>query len=468
MMQRGQPQRNSTLIDADELQLRAQGGLVRPDLNRNPSSRPTLVNFGDDPIPGTNVQARSLMGRGGAGLVQSRSVFGVDEVWEKELAKLQIIEAQEKAEKEAQRKLEEEKKAVEDAKMAKKTAKKNKGKNKSIENLTALTVTDDSKRLGPTNFEEVSPIARVTTEPPLLPAVKPFPAPAPKEESETESESDDPKARRKSRSSNMIRSTSRQDWLSDDERPKPKPLPRRQPIGADSDSDEDLPLTSALARVKARKDSQQQEVDDDSDEDRPLAAVLNSKSMSTFDFGGTVLAEVVKPESKPIPRVKPLMRSINQDDSDDDDKPLGLQHPNAKPWASGLGGESDDEQPLGMRYSMAPSQMFMQPQQQMMQEQMMQQQMMQQQMMMAAQMQNSMFNPMMMGGMNAGMGGGMPGMNMNMGMGMGMGMPPMGLQNMSMGMMSMPQLAAGEPTIDPAKYGAVDRWRKNVGSADDG
>lgn len=66
--------------------------------------------------------------------------------------------------------------------------------------------------------------------------------------------------------------------------------------------------------------------------------------------------------------------------------------------------------------------------------------------MMAAQMRGSMFNPMMMG-------------NMNMGFPMpGTGMMPM----------SMPPAGIAEPPVDPAKFGAVDRWRRDVGGEAEG
>jgi hypothetical protein len=431
MMQRPQMQRGNTLISMEDLQRRSQ----MPQL-RSTVSHGQLLNMDDEPIPGTNVRARPQMGRTGSGLPQSRSVFGVDQVWERELAKLQQIEAMEKAEDEENQKIEAEKRKREEEKAAKKAGKKGKGK----DTLNVYTVANDDMALLP---EEQIPIRRASAVPPLLPAVNPFPMPAKVADSSSESDSDCEPNPRKTQS-RMQRSASRQDWLSDDERqavprPRPRQVSQRLADGLrmDNSDDEDLPLTTALAKAKAKQQAE------DSEEDKPLAAVLN-KAISTFDFGGTVLADIGKPQEK--------SRTPKADDSDDDDKPLGLQHAGTRQtmFARTGDGELDDEQPLGMRFSAAPSQIFMQQQQQQQQ-----QMMMQQQMMAAAQMHGSMFNPMFMAGMN-GMGGGMHGI------GMGMGFP-------NTSMMQMPPMPVADPGLVPeaAKLGRVDRWRRDVGGTGD-
>ena len=453
MMQRPQVTRSGTLIDAQALHQNAQGDVRRPDLQRSPSSGEPLLNFATDPIPGTNIQARPQIGRAGNNLPTVRSVFGVDQIWEKELAKLQKIEELERVEEEERKKREAEERAREEAKVAKKAAKKAKGKNKPL--LDAEIAHDQS-----TNADHsISPIERAPEAPPLLPTVNPFAMP-PKVADSSDSGSDaDTPGVKKAPSRMQNNPESHQEWLSDDERPavaRPRPRPRARPrpptsggnfaaglrINNDSD-DSDVPLTSALAKAKQRQQAE------DSEEDKPLAAVLKN-SISTLDFGGTVL-EVQKPVQKvsiPQPQLRtPALRDTKVDDDDDeDDKPLALR---VSRFGVG-GGESDDEKPLGMRYSMAPSQVFVQQQQQ--QQAMMQQQMMQQQMMAAASIRGSMFNPMMMG-------------NMNMGMGFG---NPMGMPGINPGMMAMagpPMGIIDTPPVDPAKLSAVDRWRRGVGSA---
>jgi hypothetical protein len=374
----------------------------------------------------------------------------VDQVWEKELAKLQQIEAIEKAEEEERKRVEAEQLAREEAKAAKKAAKRAKGKNKPL-----LDTGLDSNQY--VDQGGVLPISRAPEAPPLLPSVDPFAMP-PKAAESSDSDSDaDPTSFNKA-ASRMQNSKSQQDWLSDDERQvaaaRPRPRPRTENstparnisrfaaglhVTRSDSEDSDVPLTSALAKAKQRQQAE------DSEEDKPLATVL-SNSLSALDFGGTLLADVKKsPEPKlSMPQPRPALRNVEIDDDGEDDQPLGLR---ASKFGLG-GGDDDDEKPLGMRYSTAPSQLFAQQQQQ---QAMMQQQMMQQQMMAAAQMRGSMFNPMMMGNMN---------MGMAMGYGNSMGMP---------GMMAMqgPQVGVMDAgPADPAKLSAVDRWRRGVGGAE--
>jgi hypothetical protein len=457
MMQRAQPTRNGTLIDAQTLQKNAQGAILRPELHRNPSSKEPLLDFAADPIPGTIVQPRPQMGRADSSIPNSRSVFGVDQIWEKELAKLQQIQVLERAEEEERKRLEAEQQAREEAKAAKKAAKKAKGKNKPP--LDAGLSREQSINLD----GDVSPIIKAPEAPPLLPTVAPFAIP-PKvpESSDSDSDADQPSFSRAQ--SRIQHSKSQHDWLSDDERQaaaaRPRPQPRFKPstsarnlsrfaaglqVSKSDSEDSDVPLTNAIARAKQRQQA------DDSEEDKPLAAILGN-SLSTLDFGGTLLADVKMPAEQKIamPQPRRVLRTTSRDEDDEDDQPLGL-----RASRSGLGGgESEDEKPLGMRYSTARSQIFVQQQQQLQQQQqvMMQQQMVQQQMMAAAQMRGSMFNPMMMGNMNMAMGFGnsmsMHGVNPAM---MAMG-PPMGV------------MEAGP--ADPAKLNAVDRWRRGVGDTD--
>lgn len=433
MMQRPQMMRGDTLISEQDLQGKARMADNRPVGMRNP-----LINIADDPIPGTNVRPRPQMGRSGSGLAQSRSVFGVDQVWEKELAKLKQIEAIEKAEEEERKKEEAVKRKKEEERAAKKAAKKGKGKRNSMDMLNTFAPADEDTDHLP---KDNTPIRRTPATTPLLPEIDSFPIAASREDGPTSSDSEEETNPQRSQN-RIMRSTSRQDWLSDDERPA-VPRPRKtvkvaNDLKLGDDSDSDVPLTAALTKAKQKQQAE------DSEEDKPLSTVLK-KTASTFDFGGTVLANMMKPNESVSNR-----KTVESDE--DDDKPLGLQHPGARltMLAKSAGGNSDDdEQPLGMRYSMAPSQMFMQQQQQ---------QMMQQQMMAAAQMQSTMFNPMFMGG-TSGIG------TMH---GMGMGFPnSMTMPMMNPGMVPMGPMDMPEPEIvpDAAKIGRVDRWRRDVGNA---
>ncbi|KAG5221603.1 Hsp90 protein-domain-containing protein [Salix suchowensis] len=115
------------------------------NLTRRNSSMKPLLNFDDDAQPR---ESKTL---------NSRSVFGVDTLWEREMAKLKEIEEQEKLEA-AARELEESKLA--DKKSKKKGKKKGKGQETPEETPTSTPVIGQ---------EEAVP--RVSAEPPILPDI---------------------------------------------------------------------------------------------------------------------------------------------------------------------------------------------------------------------------------------------------------------------------------------------------------
>ena len=442
MMQRVQPQRQSTLVASESLQQPAQARLERQDPARAPGTGKTLLDFSKDRIPGTSgIGATARPPGAGVRMPSSHSVFGVDTVWEREMAAVKKIEEQERKEAEARER-------VENEKAAKKTTKKQ-GKGKAPELLAPLATSVAPEESG---SESPSPaVPRVSTEPPLLPNVPLASAvPVPTTPSTTDSE-DEQLGRGEPRAKKKARKAPAADWdnSSDEDREMPKQIRARV---ADDDSDSDVPLAAAAVRARQRQK------EDSEEEDQPLAAVVAKKlagpagasgfNLPTFDFNNP---------SKPA-----------ADDDDDDDKPLGLKRLTAI-------GVDDDDQPLGVRYSMAPSQMMFQQQAQAQMQMQMQQQQQQQVMMQmaaAAQVRQTMFNPMMGMGMGVGMG-----MGMGMG-GMGMVNPAMSMNGMSMlgspmamglspamaGAMQTPNLQLGSTlaVVDPAKHARLDRWRREV------
>jgi len=149
--------------------------------------------------------------------------------------------------------------------------------------------------------------------------------------------------------------------------------------------------------------------DDDSDSDVPLSAMLDKAKISIppVNFNGP-----------PVTNAKT---------DDDDDQPLGLRASMIPPSSHSYAGDDDDDKPLA----------FHPDQQRRTQYQVMAQQ---QQMMMQTQMQQSMFF-----GAPSMMGSGFFGPSMMMG--------PPALQQ------PVPSLV---PTPDAAKFGLVDRWRRDV------
>ncbi|KZT60172.1 hypothetical protein CALCODRAFT_492755 [Calocera cornea HHB12733] len=484
MMDRGQPKRSSTFIDPDSF------GDKRPPLARKGTSNSTgtgrggaaagapLLSFeGEDTLT-------SPIDPTGARMTKSRSTFGVDQIWEKELAKLKIIEEQERVAAEEQRRLDEEKE---------KRRKKGKG------------------RTGPESAAQ--PLSPGSVQPSVRQATSPVPS-LPRLDNGRTMLND--AQRRGSVMTlgvhNWFNSDDDEDDESDPEKadlltprkarpgyqPTPTTLPPSLPsLGhqiEDSSEDEDIPLAARMQKL-AITGLPRNTADDSEDEEMPLAAViakkqlersisskpgslashhqgsgnspkpasLNTPTKSTalpsFDFGGISggLAESLglgqaddedatptKTRTTAAPGARP-----SADDSDEDNVPLGLRHPGATVHPPMLNvGADDDEAPLGMRFPQAAMQQ--QAQTQALQQQQYMQLVMQQQQMMwqaEAQMRNSMAFPTGASVM------GMPGVMAPQMTGFGM---PYGAPGMP-----------GPPSVsDPGKFTRVDRWRRDVSTGD--
>lgn len=434
MMVRGQIRRSSTLIDPQTLGRPPSQNLdnvITPNprmslLRRNSSSsKPLLDMDGEKPPTNLGPGAEQLLSK-------SRSVFGVDTLWDLEMAKLKKMEAEEKAEAEVRKKREEEEEEH-------RSKKKKKGKSKGKGSAIPLESTSPDLPSG----------LRVGSTPPTLPAIqKPILKRAPQvDESETDSDDDDavPKAALEKAADRWVSESSDEEnelrrtagaglrypshanaspqspQLNGDDSEEDLPLTaaaqravRRAsqlgPLGFEDDSEENIPLTAAAARIVKRTTQLSHHADDeDEDEDKPLVDVINKARSVNFD-------------------------GQSRADEDEDERPLGLRA-SRLPLASQtslpfIGGEEDDDKPLAFhpeQQRRTQYQMFAQAQQQ-------------QQMMMQAQIQNSMFfNPAMMG---SGI------------------FTPMAVPSMMMGVPMAPP--SPPPAHDAGKYGRVDRWRRDV------
>ena len=442
MMHRGQIRRSGTLIDPDSLA--PPPNSQNPDnrastfTRRSSTARPLLDSNGEKPpIIGTSSSTGNLP--------QSRSVFGVDTLWDRELQKLKEIEAQERVEVEERRKREQEDTERRQRK------KKKKGKSKLQETESAPPQPDARLR-------DVSE-SRISSEPPLLPAIqKPIlgRAPAADDDVPSESESDDddddlPLGQSLGRSTDKAADNWVAESSDEDERPiratgngpryvrSSAPLTEPLPNGNEGeDSEEDLPLTAAAERIAKRATQLPPRlVDEDDDEDKPLAAVLSESKISlgqsrpsipNFSFGDLSGGR------------------LSTNDDDDDEQPLGLRASRlptmashaSLPFVGGGGGDEDDDKPLALHPEQQRKTQYQ------MLAQLQQQQQQQQQMMMQAQMHNSFYF-----GAPAMMGSGFFAPPMNV----GMGAPPL---------MGIPVPPSPPPAHDAAKYGRVDRWRHDV------
>ncbi|KAF8631953.1 hypothetical protein AX15_002114 [Amanita polypyramis BW_CC] len=394
--------RGSTFIDPLSLNSRPtaqrQSSFGIPSSNqalskRNSQNAKPLLNFDDE----EGKFKRSTSTR----MASARSVFGVDTLWEREMAKLREIEAQEEKTVEEQRKRMEQEKP---------SGKKNKGKKKSQQEPLDNQLNVEVPRVSATE-------TRVSVEVPVLPDIKRASRPPPKTMDE---ESDD--------DAGLVTNTRANDdtgkWFSDSDEEGPQRTTgtgprylnkvRQAPKPEEPDSEEDLPLSAAASRAVQRATRIQ--LADDSDEEKPLSSLLQK----------------TKPIIPSIPPIK-LDRPVNRNDpEDDDDQPLGLRASSIA-HRSPQTGDDDDDRPLA----------FHPEQQRRTQYQMMaQQQQHQQQLMMQAQFQNSMFfNPPTI-------------------LGSGFFGPPIVAPPM---MMPPPIPAPSPPPVqDVAKYGRVDKWRHDV------
>jgi len=210
--------------------------------------------------------------------------------------------------------------------------------------------------------------------------------------------------------------------------------PKHSPAPPADDSDEDVPLAATVDKAVQR--AAKAVAEEESDEDKPLNALIDKTKSKLF---------------LEVPGSKQPSKGGDDDDDDEDDQPLGIRASQFNPqasqnWLGHPGGDEEDDVPLGLHPE----------QQRRTQYQMLaQQQLAQQQMMMQAQLQSSMmFNQPSM------MGSGFFGPPLGMGMGVGMGMGPV-VGDMSM---MVPSIAPGTPppAQDPAKFGRVDAWRRDV------
>ncbi|THH19763.1 hypothetical protein EW146_g1459 [Bondarzewia mesenterica] len=371
MMARGQIRRQSTLIDPASLQRTVSTNLapLSPNdpqpLGRRHSIGPKpLLSFDDNTTPaGAHLSAAP-------GVSHSRSVFGVDTLWEREMAKLKEIEAQE----------EEDRKRTEAAELDKKS--NNKGKKKKKGKGKEKAEPQDESPTPPTDAAE----PRVSAEPPVLPdipkGITRGPPPPPNDD-DTESESEDSDA---AGPVQKAHADAEHWYASDDENENGGPVrtvgvgprypnrARGRPSaaqGAGSDSEEDLPLVATIDRAmqRATRLVSASAAADDSDEEKPLSTLLE-KTKLNMDFDA-----ILSPSGSGARKGKEPAAAV---DDDEDDQPLGLRasrFSSMLPPSSG-GDEDEDDMPLGLR----PEQqrrtqyhMMLQQQQQQQQQMMMQQ-----------------------------------------------------------------------------------------------
>ena len=388
-------QRPNTLIDPASLKtpptsrrlstLQPQQTLSR----QNSLSMKPLLNFDEE-------DGKALGGR----LPPTRSVFGVDTLWEREMVKLREIETLEAREKEERMKLEGETER-------KRIRKKNKRKKK------RRSSKDDE------DVQQVHASAHVSSvEPPTLPNIQRATRTVPPTANAYDSSSESGGEREQPRPSAVTPAWHENSSDEEDAGPRrttgvglrnPK-VSRKISISHDDDSEEDLPLAATIHKAAARAALGVTQAGADSDEDRPLSHIILQAK-----------AKLPPPKSTFYERNQPA-------EDEDDDQPLGLR--TSRFVQSRPNADDEDDMPLA----------FHPEQRRRTQYQMLAQQQHQQQMMMQAQMQSNML-------MSASM--------------MGPGYFTPLVHPMSMMQVPIP-VPSPPPMNDEVKFGRVDRWRRDI------
>jgi hypothetical protein len=270
------------------------------ELQRRSSRKKTLIDLNEESRPGLSKPVAP----------RSTSVFGVDKLWEREVARLKEIEAQEAEEERIRSQAE--------AEAGARKASKNNRKS-----ILALPTPPAEQPVAPSQGRRESA--------PILPDVQLASAPR-KAPQESDSDSDD-----SDRDSFQIPASRPKgdDWFagsSDDGKVDANSAPRLVVNLREDDSDDDLPLARRLDEVKMYK---AQSDADGSDEDKPLATVLQKIAGSTLP-------------SPPIIREVVNLKGAQSDD-EEDDLPLAVRratiHVNNN--------DADDDTPLAFRRSTA-------------------------------------------------------------------------------------------------------------------
>jgi len=442
MMARGPTQRPSTFIDPNSLrqnpasQHLLTGSETRPNIARRGSrgGKP-LLNFDEDRSPGLQMSPNT-------GRVPARSVFGVDTLWDREMARLKEIEAQEAEERRQQE-------TAETAQAQKKSKKKKKRKGKSVPQDVPVVPVEEPMPIEPEEPPVRSVIQKGITRGP----------PPPKDyESDSTSELSDAEAPQRpppnadadgwhsGESDNEVGGPVRTTGVGPRYPNRGRTLPTAvQSVGLprdEDDSEEDIPLAATVSRAvqRATHFGLPGVENLDSDEEKPLSQLL---ARSKVDPESTdYLPASATPGHVAVNGGNDKEEGSDDNDDDDDNKPLGLRVSRFIPSQSQLGnlnagdGDDDDDRPLAFhpeQQRRTQYNMFLQQQQQQQQQQLLIQAQIQ---------QNIMFStPSLMGS--------------------GFFGPPALPQVMPF----VPPAASISPppgAPDTTKFGRVDRWRREI------
>jgi len=296
------------------------------DLHRSPTSPDMPYHPSNNRLshmPSSNSASQLVPPRPIDRMSKSSSVFGIDQVWESEMARLKIRQAQEAEQARVIQEREEEEERRKREKKDKKSKKDRKGKGKMRESdyQTQDQLVDDWDQ---GLVDGISPVQRVADLPPRLHFSPEKPPAHPDPEHESDSDEDVPLAR--------IRQIKSQ----------PSSIhPSTQQRQTESSDDSDVPL-SKLRKPKSSNPPAAE---------KP-ALILSTDFAPTLDLGlesatGSLGLNLPVPQSA-SEMTKPTTEEIGEDD----DVPLLLRQAHIKHLAKEKSNDDDDDVPLGVRQSM--------------------------------------------------------------------------------------------------------------------
>lgn len=307
-------------------------------------------------------------------LTKSTSVFGVDEIWAKEMAKLKIIQAQEAAQLQIEQEAADEKEKRKQEKKAKKE-KKSKGKDKGKgqgQEYAPVALHDDPNAefegLASPEGYVLSPIKKSGDLPPMVQFSPEKPPPRPV--ADTVGQTDDLGGRREEEQAGPPRARY-EESDSDDDIPlskikrttpaKPKAPPPQPVVESSDDEDADIPL-SQLRKAKLPPQTQS-----NTSPPKPILSLntdftpkSSEELLTTGSLGLTVPVSDVKTMQvlTQTSTDRPTITRPTGGDDEDDDVPLLLRQAHIKATNTNTGtnaNDDDDDVPLGIRQSMRHS-----------------------------------------------------------------------------------------------------------------
>lgn len=335
--------------------------LPSPDSRPGPGSRAPLLQFdssGD--LHPTPIQQDRFS--------RSKSVFGLDKLWEKEMVKLKILEEQAAKRKEEQEKLNKEKEERENLKGKGKT--KNKGKGKAIDPTPPSDEyphVDEDTRQGPEEggVPGRSPVKAISNLPPVLrySPVKQLPTHIP-------SLMENVPRRAASRlgtegwfgSSDASRSgsdhgaCSRAKGKSEGEgKGEGKGKGKEKMMIEESDSEEDIPLSRIAPTLKLAVEPAEEDDEEDEDDQIPLSSIAR-KPVLAISASPAPRLSISTPNTSDIDKgtvttANDVVATQNTAEEEDDDLPLA--HRRTAGRVSMVEVEAEDDLPLGYKHAQA-------------------------------------------------------------------------------------------------------------------